>query len=196
MIYSSDGSTICGEWTGSLYDTVVKAMELGTEYLALYEAILHYSAAAQTFFDYNTDNLADEGLEASQVDVTEVREDESDLSGTNTELVYGTSCVLNSTPQMKIYFTDNTKTVLINGEAVELQASLTKGYYYYIMDVTPSAIFDTIRIEVKDGDMVLATAKDSVASYCTRLYATRDEDRMKLADAILAYGMAAKALES
>ena len=97
---------------------------------------------------------------------------------------------------MKIYFTDNTKTVFIDGKETELTASATAGYYYCIVDIAPADIFDAVTVEVKDGAETVATAADSVASYCARLYAAGGEENTSLADALLNYGVASKAAEA
>lgn len=203
-IYDAEDALILSQ-VSSVADSILASMAQieDPEALALYEAILEYGAAMQTYFGYGTDNLANKGLSPetshlndfrAQIDV--VRNDSSRVVGVNPDVIYGSSCVMGDILQLKFYFTHNSNTILANGEDVPLYPALTEGYYYCTVDVAAEDIFASISIEVKDGERTLATATDSVASYCARLYNSGDETAQKMANAVILYGLAAKAANS
>ena len=196
-VYDAEG-TLCAEQSVSVYDALKERLDAETdaEKKAEYTAQLHLGAAAQKFFGCNTENLADKDLDSAVGDMSAYRKDESYIGGKDADIIFGTSCVLENVPKMKIYFTDNTKTVFIDGKETELTASATAGYYCCIVDIAPADIFDAVTVEVKDGAETVATAADSVASYCARLYAAGGEENTSLADALLNYGVASKAAEA
>lgn len=203
VVYDADAKPVA-QWTTSAYEIMTAHMTttFSESKRALLEATLNYGAAAQRYFDYASDNLANKELNAEDSYLTAIhsqlsssRRDVSYLTGSNAAVVYGTSCVLGNKLQMRVYFTDNSKQVFVNGTEVQLQESKTEGYYYYAKDVAAKEIFDSVNIVVKENDIVVAAARDSVASYCARLYKQADKKDIALADAILTYGLAARGLK-
>ena len=163
---------------------------------AMCQAILEYGAAAQTHFGHNTEKLATKVLDENAAYLDGIRQqlpayrkDESAVAGKEPKVIFGTSMVLENTPILRIYVSENAKTLLVDGAEMALVPAA--GYQYCDIAQEPENFSSLMEITVKDGDTVLAHAKESVASYCARLYATGKEDCMALSDAILTYCIAA-----
>lgn len=202
QVFDAKGMLLCEETT-RVCDSIISAMkaESNVAVSAMCQAMLEYGAAAQTFFGYNTESLAsdvlDENatyLDAIRQQLSTYRTDESFVTGENPKLIRGSSMMLENSLSMRVYFKDSVKNVLVNGVETKLQASKTPGYLYCQFQITPEWFCDPITIEVKDGSTVLASATESVASYCARLYATGEASNAELADAILTYCLAANVL--
>ena len=189
-VYNADGQKL-NEQTLSPAAAIktLLAAETGEKQAAQYAAMLHYAAAAQTYFDFNTENPANTGI-AAMGDVSSYRNDKSAVSGAGSAVVYGTSCIIDMKPLLKFYFTDSDLTVLVDGKEAELQTSPTEGYYYCLAEVEATDIFIPLTVTIQKDGNTIATITDSVASYCARLYAEGGEKNMLLADALLNYGVA------
>lgn len=131
-------------------------------------SMLNYGAAAQTYFGYNTDNLANESLSEDDKSVEEI--DFSDYCFTISEedenvTYYGTSLSLESEVAIKHYFIIDKSVdisaleVLVNGK----DAELTKNGNLYVLkitDIPAQDIYDAYEVNVGD-----VTLEYSVASY-------------------------------
>lgn len=163
-------------------------------------ALLGFSAAAQNYFGYNAgaeNTFAAEidALKEAHAEELAVCQDSSSLSGTETDLVYGSSMVLGAELTMKVYFTSGDISVLVDGASVTLQQADGTSYYFCEIPVNAESIFDAISIQVlRDGNLV-ASASDSPASYFARLYETGSDTAKELAVSVLLYGLIATTTE-
>lgn len=134
----------------------------------LVSSMLNYGAAAQEYFGYNTDTLANESLSEDDKSVEEI--DFSDYCFTISEedenvTYYGTSLSLESEVAIKHYFIIDKSVdisaleVLVNGK----DAELTKNGNLYVLkitDIPAQDIYDAYEVNVGD-----VTLEYSVASY-------------------------------
>ena len=181
--------------------------------------MLNYGAQAQQFFHYEEADLANKNLTAADqarqvytaANITEHRSDVRSISDAQS-LYYGSSCVLGSSLALRFYlnlpesradredlsFKIDYKNyrgsrVTVTKTFSELTATNMDGVYYL---ETPGMAAADVKTEVtltvlKDASGI-ATVKDTVASYCARVYDTQEEAHA-LSDAVMFYGLSARA---
>ena len=153
-------------------------------------ALLNYGAAAQTYFGFETGNLANANISAYQsyldVDVSPYSRDKSTLTGAKKELLLGTSCLLEEDLRMKIYVAEGASfSVTFAGKTyTDLTDSFT---VENILQYAPNA---PITVTVYENGAVVAQGTDSLSSYLARLSVTQPQ----LAKAILTYAAAIHSL--
>jgi len=121
------------------------------------EAMLHYGAYAQLHFKYNTDNLANVGLDPLDLDVVTVDtlKQYSSISSKGTELVSlsSASLILKSETIFRLQFTAKEGAVLTatyNGESIEAEKTQT-GYNIDIKNISAKNVGDIITVTICDG---------------------------------------------
>ena len=191
VIYNSNNEAVSNEWIDSPRDYCMRAIEdeeadkKDPEKLALYVDMLNYGAAAQTYFGYQTDDLANEGLSDAQKayatgEVT--TENKQKTPGSNyfgaslalfneirLNFVFDAS-VINTGMYAEATYTDhdnNPRTITIPGTDF-----LTEGKNGLMVSVTGMAVADynqavTCTVYNADKTVVIA-ATDSVGSYLGR----------------------------
>lgn len=173
----------------------------GEDTVELVKSMLNYGAAAQTYFGYNTNDLANDTEYMTDTDRTVAEKDFSNLSYTLTQgsgdvTYYGTALSLKSEVTIKHYFTlaegvdVNALTVTVNGKNAKLVKS--GGYYQLtIPDIAAHNLYNDYVVRI--GDMSL--------SYCAMDYATMaqqtgDAELMKVMYALDAYAQNAQAYQN
>ncbi len=160
------------------------------EYLVKY--MLNYGAAAQVYFGYNTDNLANDTEFMSEDDKQIENFDFSEYKAVVTEgegdvEYYGSSLTLKSEVTINHYFVIKNSVdvdsleVTIDGEAAELVKNGNL-YMLKIKDIAAQDFFDTYTVQV--GDVTLAY---SGASYGAAAQNTYDTQLVELMSALGAY---------
>lgn len=193
-LQNAKGDTL-STWSGSLESAICAALASGENKDVLL-ATLNLGAAAQSFFGYGTPStaMAEEiaALKAARAEeIAALKQDNSTISE-DTSLIYGTSFVLDADLQMKVYFHvdpakhafDNLDFV-INGNAVT-PTEVGENMYSVTIPVPAWDFMNTVTIQVTKGDAVLATASDSLPSYCARLAKT---ENTALAEAMMLYAV-------
>ena len=167
---------------GGEYDGYVKDMV---------KEMLNYGAAAQTYFDYNADNLANAGyeLESSAEVPTEVPAItvEDKLAGIS---LYGMSLVFRNKTAVRFYFQvsgDIANYTFSQGTPVEKDGK----YYVEIGDINPQNLADDITLNVNDGALSVTY---SPLNYIVRKYNNADssEALKNLVQAMYGYHLEAK----
>ena len=145
-----------------------------SQYHDVVTAMLHYGAAAQTYFNYNSGNLANAGLEPAA---------EVDLSGvTAGEIVtcdgfYGASLLFEEKIAVRFYFT------------TEIEGATEKNGLYYIdvEGINPQDLDEVVTIEGLEVSY-------SPMNYILRMAEKGSENLKALVKALYAYYAAAEAL--
>jgi hypothetical protein len=124
----------------------------------LVKAMLDYGAKAQTYFDYNTDNMANKDIE-----ISENSDFSYDLSGIENEKIsdssdgieyYGSSLLLKSKIVLRHYFKLSDGYEIVDYNFGKYQATLKDNYYY--VDITDISAYDLDKTKTltvtKSGD--------------------------------------------
>jgi hypothetical protein len=183
VIYNGDGTAASEVWTDSIRDYVVRILEKqNDETKTTLVDMLNYGAAAQAYFNYNTNDLANSVLTDAQkayasdsVVCTDQR-----VKG---EGYYGSSLTLKDRITLTMYFNNITPDMYAvvsftdhKGEAHETRVEGSAFAKYndgiYGVDVDELVVADgnqlvTVTVYDADGNVV-ATAIDSVNSYAAR----------------------------
>lgn len=144
-------------------------------------ATLHYGAAAQNYFDYNTDNLANAGFAVGEL--TAVPEAESGNMATGSIpgiAYYGASLVYHSKIAVRFYFTvaegySINDFTFSQGETPVLKDGR---YYVEIPGVNPQDYADDITLTVSKDDASISVTY-SPMDYISRMSAKTEKDSLK-----------------
>ena len=164
------------------YANYVKNMVLQT---------LNYGAAAQTYFDYNADNLANAGyeLEASEEISTEVPAIslEDNLAGIS---LYGISLVFRNKIAVRFYFktTEDIANFTFSQGTPEQKDGM---YYIEVGNINPQELANDITLSVNDGALSVTY---SPLNYIVRKYndASSSAELKALVQAMYGYHLEAK----
>lgn len=158
----------------------------------LVKAMLHYGAAAQTYFNYKTTDLANAGVSAV-VSATPAAVNSYSRTGEVSGVVHnGQTLVFRDRIALRYYFTVtgdiSNYTFTVNGNPC---TAVKKGDYYYIevADINPQDL--DIAFTVKVNDTMSVTY--SPLNYVVNMYQKGTEDLKALMQALYDYHLAAKA---
>jgi len=164
-----------------------------TKFLAL--ELLNFGAAAQNYFDYNTDNLANAGgyenTPANAVpDDVPIPVQSGRVDGVK---FYGASVRFLSKTAVRFYFEADSVdglTFTVDGEAYT-PSSNENGYYIEVGGINPQDMDNEMTVEVTDGTDTLSVEYAPIY-YFIRTYHNSENDKMKtLAAAAYSYFIAA-----
>lgn len=202
VVYNAEDEAISEEGSDSLASYLMRMLDTNTdsEFRTLAVDMLNYGAAAQTQFNYNTENLANAGLTEEQ----KAYGTASDAVCTNNQVkgenVRGVTVELNNNIIMNAYFTnqtaDMTATVTFtnhNGNEITADLTSTESANGYCFKVNQLAVADmralvTVTCYNADGT-VYGTLTDSVESYVARTGLSKaiNQAIMKFSDSAKAY---------
>ena len=188
IVGDASGGTI----TNSSNSGSVTAENEYTKAAPLVKAMLNYGAGAQRYFNYKTDDIANDTTYMTDADKT-VNErpymSEYDFSIAGSEEgveYYGTSLSLKSETAIKHYFVVSqdvdvsSLAVTVNGEAAELVASGDK-YMLKISDIPAQNLDDMFMVQVGGisidygalsyGNIAMGTDKDTLKNLVSAMYA-------------------------
>lgn len=161
------------------YANAIIANESGAytaETVALVKAMLNYGATAQTYFGYNTDNLANASLTDEEKDISSVTADTlASYKATGTTIdgigtFAGSTLVLESETTLKAYFklAEGVKIEDITFTVGTETMTPVKSGGYYVISITNITSFDlekVFEVSVTDGT-TSGTFQCSVFAYC------------------------------
>ncbi len=202
-VVSSSGKSEEYEYSVMEYAEIILANPdvYGEDAVSIVKSMLNYGAAAQKYFGYNTESLANNTEYMTDEDRTVPAKDFSDLNYTLTEgagdvKYYGTSLLLRSEVGIKHYFivsegTDiDALTVTVDGKNAELRKN---GVYYELTVPNIAAHNLYTDYDVTVGDVSL--------SYCVMDYATTAQkagnpNLIEIMSALDVYAQSAMAYEN
>ena len=193
----SDGETMTKSFTIAGYASYIYNGNYSAAQKAAVEAMLHYGAAAQTYFEYNVDNLANEGYTDS-VNNTISNAYATEMTGAVSDVaIYGSSLVLGKNITLRHYLNItgdvSDYSFIFNGVEVTPYSTSVDGANYFVQ-------LDGILPNALDGVYVLRISKGSEAmeyKYCPMSYVERMHGKEQLADLmqeLYDYHVAVKAL--
>ena len=160
----------------------------------LVKAMLAYGGAAQTYFSYNTGNLASTGITAEAA-VPSGESAVSVIDNLSAIDFYGASLVYRNKTAVRFYFSGNVSGLTFRvGEDVYTTNEKNGRYYIEIADINPRDIGNIITVTVTNGTDTL-TVGYSPLIYIVRMYNKADSsDATKaLVKALYNYYLAAEA---
>ena len=188
QLHDGDNVGTAHAYTAVDYAKLILNGNYGESTKALVKAMLNYGAAAQNYFDYNVENLANQGYEATEdveipaVDVTNMVTGE--VEGIS---FYGASLVFESKVAVRFYFTvtgDINSYTFSTGNDPVLKNGM---YYIEVADINPQNYANAISLTVNDT----LTVKYSPLTYISRMASSTSEDLVDLVKAMYAYHLAA-----
>ncbi len=150
---------------------------------ALVKAMLNYGAASQTYFDYNTGNLANAGIDVTAAAVP-TEGGKFDISGSVEGLAfYGASLVHKDKIAVRFYFTGSVDGIDFGAYTVNENNGM---YYIEIADINPQDLDKDITVTVNNS----LTISYSPLDYIIRIYA-KGGNSAALVQALYSYYLAA-----
>ena len=130
-------------------------------------ATLNYGAAAQNYFGYNTENLANAGYEkAAAVEIPQV-DSSNQVSGSVSGIsFYGASLVFETRIAVRFYFTVRGDIADYNFSIGEAPVAKDNMYYVEVPDINPQDYAENITLTVNDK----LTVTYSPMQYISRMY--------------------------
>ena len=181
VIYNADGEAISNEYVDSIQSYVMRNVDKkDAESKALMVDMLNYGAAAQTYYGYNAEDLANAQLSDAQkaygtaelTEITDIRVKGANYLGTRLELGSSIGMQMNfagTTADMYaiVEFTNHGDT------EISERVAPTEIDGVYLINITQIAVADgrmpvTVTVYNADGS-VYGTATDSMASYIARM---------------------------
>ncbi len=175
-------------------DSVLADSEMSA-YHAIVKELLRYGSAAQTYFGYHTDDLADSGLTLDEpVAIPETAPEVSVSGSAEGVAFYGASLLFRNRIALRFYFTGDLSgcTVQVGGKTY---TPIEKNglSYIEIADILPQNLDEAITVQVLSGSSTL-TVTYSPISYMVRMSAKGTESLAALLTALYNYHLAAKSL--
>ena len=180
------------------YADTILADEINSKYHPLVRQMLNYGAMAQVYFDYNIDNLANQGITGvAATDVPETAEDmtvSDKISGLN---FHGASLVYRDRIAVRYYFTGDVSgcTFAANGNTYTPVAK-DGMYYVEIADILPQNLDQQITLTVTDASGNTLSVAYGPMNYIVRMNQKGSDTLKALVKALYNYHLAAKALSA
>ena len=186
-------------YTVRQYADYVLADESMSSYHSMVRKMLHYGGAAQSYFDYRTGEMANEGIaDTDTASVPATVEQEMSVEGQATGIsFYGASMLFRHQVAVRYYFKvsglSENYTFTVNGisyEAIEKDGL----YYVELPGVNPQNWDEQIVLTVKDGADNTLTVSYSPMNYIVRMNQNGLDALKLLLKAMYNYHLAAKSL--
>ena len=139
------------------YADEVLAGEYGANVKAMVQAMLHYGAAAQDYFNYNEGNFANLNMQDTVTNPIQAAEMVPTTGSTAGIVHYGSSLVYRDRVAVRVYFKLTGDAVIgdytftANGENAEVNEGSNGLYYVEIADIAPQNLDEAVTVVVNDG---------------------------------------------
>lgn len=165
---------------------------------AIVREMLNYGGTAQIYFDYNADNLANDGItDAATNEVPESTEAISVSGKVDGIRFYGASLVYRDRIAVRYYFTGDVTgcSFTANGNTYET-VSKDGMYYVEIADILPQDLDQQITLTAEDSQGNLLTVSYSPMNYIVRMNEKGSDTLKALVKALYNYHLTAKVLQT
>lgn len=181
------------------YADTILADENHSRYHNLVREMLNYGAAAQVYFDYDSGNLANEGITGTgAVEIPDSVDNTLSVGGLADGIsFFGASLIFRDRIAVRYYFgfegQINNMTFAVNDQqyAPQLKDGL---YFIEIADILPQNLDQQIALTVTDADGSVLTVTYGPMNYIVRMNEKGNETLKALVKALYNYHLAAKAL--
>ena len=165
IVISVNGVALEKTYSVRGYADVILAGSYGDLTKNLVKNMLAYGGAAQTCFDYNTDSMANEGIEVEAAEP--VGNTEMAVTGSISGLqFYGASLLHKDKTAVHFYFTGSTEGVDFGEYAVHTKDGMS---YIEIGGINPQNLGDVLTVSVTAGDESIQISY-SPLNYMVRMY--------------------------
>ena len=178
------------------YADVILADENLSQYHALVKEMLNYGAMAQVYFDYDAENLANDGITGvATQDVPETAEEmtvSDSIDGLN---FYGASLVYRDKIAVRYYFIGDVTGLTFTANGNTYTPVAKDGMYYVeIADILPQNLDQQIALTVTDVQGATLCVTYSPMNYIVRMNKKGSVELQNLLKALYNYHLAAKQL--
>ncbi len=194
----TDGvETVTKTYTVKQYADEILADGEMSQYHQLVKEMLNYGAAAQTYFEYNTENLVNAGITGvGTAEVSETAGSELEVTGTAENVAfYGAALLFRNQVAVRYYFTvsDNIAehSFTVNGTSYE-PVEKDGLYYIEVGGILPQELDDSIAVLV-DGTL---TVSYSPMNYIVRMSQKGSGNLKALLKAMYNYHTEAKSIQA
>ncbi len=191
----SGSYSVSGSYTVRQYADVILAGEYSDTTKALVQKMLSYGGKAQSYFGYNTGDMADKDISQTTAQVPADTVNVEVTGKANGIAFYGASLLFESKTAVRYYFSTNGNiadyTFTVAGQT---NTPVKKdGLYYVDVDgINPQDLDTAITVQVTDGTHVLSVTYNPM-SYIIRMYNGKGSESLKaLLQAMYGYHLAAK----
>ena len=159
----------------------------------LVQRMLNYGAAAQTYFVYNTGNMANAGYEMTDVPTIPEAPSGSAATGTVDGIsYYGASLLYETRIGVRFYFTvtgDINSYTFSNGAKATYKSGM---YYVDVLNINPNEYDNTIELSVTNGTDTLTVGYSPLRYISRKFYGSTDEKLVNLVAQMYQYHKAAE----
>ncbi len=189
----------CGQiytYTVRQYCDTILTDEAHSEYHALVKEMLHYGAMAQMYFDYDLENLANEGITGvASEEVPETAEEMTVTDKIGALNFYGASLVYRDRIAMRYYFTGDVTGMTFTANGNTYTPVAKDGMYYVeIVYILPQNLDQQITMTVTDADGNTLNVTYGPMNYIVRMNQKGDDNLKNLLRALYNYHLATKQL--
>lgn len=195
----SGGSKSVSTYTVEQYAKTVLSDESLSQYHSIVREMLGYGAAAQTYFDYNTDNAIDESLYtgAGSNEISGEGVADMTVSGEAQGIaLYGASLLFQTKTAVRFYFTaenDMTGYTFWQGDQLLMPVQKDGMWYVDVENINPQALNEAVTVTVTSESGELSVSY-SPMNYIVRMNGKGSDSLKALLKALYNYHLAAKKL--
>ena len=195
QITNGEDTSVTKTYSVLQYAQAVLADGALSSYHPLIKEMLNYGAMAQVYFDYDAENLVNDGItDAGKATVPETAEDiaiSGKISGLN---LYGTSLVYRDRIAVRYYFTGDVTGLTFTANGNTYTPVAKDGMYYVeIADILPQDLEQQITLTAADVNGNTLSVTYGPMNYIVRMTQKDNENLRNLLKALYNYHLAAKA---
>lgn len=195
QITNGEDTSVTKTYSVLQYAQAVLADGALSSYHPLIKEMLNYGAMAQVYFDYDAENLVNDGItDAGKAAVPETAEDieiSGKISGLN---LYGTSLVFRDRIAVRYYFTGDVTGLTFTANGNTYTPVAKDGMYYVeIVDILPQDLEQQITLTAADVNSNTLSVTYGPMNYIVRMTQKDNENLRNLLRALYNYHLAAKA---
>ena len=181
--FTVNGEQVTKEYTVRQYADYVldDANNFDSVTKALVQAMLHYGAAAQDYFDYNEGNFANANVQDTVTNAIQAAEAAPATGKTAGIVHYGSTLVYRDKVAVRVYFklsgdaAIGDYTFTVNGEKATVNEGSNGLYYVEVADIAPQNLDDAVTVAVNGG----LTVTYSPLNYIYRMSNKTDDTALK-----------------
>lgn len=159
-------------------------------------AMLNYGGKAQSYFEYNTENMADADISVDEHAVPSPNQTQTIISGQIDGIsFYGASLVYRNKLAVRYYFkTENTPADFQFSFGNQILTPVEKNgmYYVEVADILPQDLDNSLRIQVTDSQEELLQVDYNPMTYISRMYEKGTNSTKALLQALYTYHITAR----
>ncbi|MBO5049905.1 MAG: hypothetical protein J6C41_05695 [Oscillospiraceae bacterium] len=195
QIANGEDTSVTKTYSVLQYAQAVLADEALSSYHPLIKEMLNYGAMAQVYFDYDAENLVNDGItDAGKAAVPETAEDmaiSGKISGLN---LYGTSLVYRDRIAVRYYFIGDVTGLTFTANGNTYTPVAKNGMYYVeIADILPQDLEQQITLTAADINGNTLSVTYGPMNYIVRMTQKDNGNLRNLLKALYNYHLAAKA---